>query len=79
MDEAIKESTSQYLARSRGGPKLIELEYGKIFKDTREARELSDYELQFMPAEELTTTTLADAKRFVARIEKYLRDAGVIE
>jgi len=32
-----------------------------------------------MPAEEFTETIIADAERFVARMEQYLRRVGAIE
>jgi uncharacterized protein (UPF0332 family) len=58
---------------------IIEAEYSDIYGAARDARELSDYELWFMPAEEFTETIIADAERFVARIERYLREVGAIE
>jgi uncharacterized protein (UPF0332 family) len=58
---------------------VIEAEYSDIYGAARDARELSDYELWFMPAEEFTETIIADAERFVARIEQYLREVGTIE
>lgn len=58
---------------------VIEAEYSDIYGATRDARELSDYELWFMPAEEFTETIIADAERFVARMEWYLREVGAIE
>jgi len=57
-------------------PGLLEPEYSKIYRDSRKAGELSDYELAFMPAEKLVETRLAEAKRFVARVEEYLRAEG---
>jgi uncharacterized protein (UPF0332 family) len=53
---------------------VIEAEYSDIYGAARDARELSDYELWFMPAEELTETIIADAEKFVARMEQYLRE-----
>jgi uncharacterized protein (UPF0332 family) len=58
---------------------VIEAEYSDIYGAARDARELSDYELWFMPAEEFTETIIADAERFVARMEQYLREVGTIE
>ncbi len=60
-------------------PSIIEVGYSDIYSAARDARELSDYELWFMPAEEFTETIIADAERFVARIERYLREVGAIE
>lgn len=59
-------------------PGLIEVQYSDIFKNVREARELSDYDLVFLPAEQLTQTRIAEAGRFVARIETYLTITGWI-
>ena len=58
---------------------VIEAEYSDIYGATRDARELSDYELWFMPAEEFTETIIADAERFVARMERYLKEVGAVE
>jgi len=55
---------------------VIEAEYSDIYGAARDARELSDYELWFMPAEEFAEIIIADAERFVARMERYLREAG---
>jgi len=55
---------------------VIEAEYSDIYGAARDARELSDYELWFMPAEEFTETVIADAEKFVARMEWYLREVG---
>jgi uncharacterized protein (UPF0332 family) len=57
---------------------IIEAEYSDIYGAARDARELSDYDLWFMPVEEFTETIIADAERFVARMEQYLREVGAI-
>jgi uncharacterized protein (UPF0332 family) len=59
-------------------PSVIEVEYSDIYGAIRDARELSDYELWFMLAEEFAETIVADAEKFVARMERYLRKAGEI-
>jgi len=58
---------------------LIEIEYSDIYAAAREARELSDYDLLYMPVEEFTQKTIADAEHFVTRMEQYLRGIGTIE
>jgi uncharacterized protein (UPF0332 family) len=58
---------------------VIEAEYSDIYGAVRDARELSDYDLWFMPVEEFTETIIADAERFVSRMEQYLRKVGAIE
>jgi uncharacterized protein (UPF0332 family) len=55
-------------------PGIIEKEYSDIYGAARDARELSDYELWFLPAEEFTKTIIADAETFVARMEQYLQE-----
>jgi uncharacterized protein (UPF0332 family) len=60
-------------------PSIIEVEYSDIYGAARDARELSDYELWFMPAEEFTEIVVVDAERFVARMERYLREVGAID
>jgi len=45
-------------------PGVIEAEYSGIYGAVRDARELSDYDLWFMPVEEFTETIIADAEGF---------------
>lgn len=54
-------------------PGLFELKYSKIYRDSREARELSDYELAFVAAEHLARTCLDEARQFVARVVEYFQ------
>jgi len=58
---------------------IVEAEYSDIYSVARDARELSDYDLWFMPVEEFAETIIADAEGFVARMERYLREVGAIE
>ncbi|MBI3361210.1 MAG: HEPN domain-containing protein [Chloroflexi bacterium] len=59
---------------------LIEREYFRIYLDARTNREQQDYEMAAPPlAEEKARKIVADAERFVARIERYLREAGAVE
>ena len=58
---------------------VIGAEYSDTYGAAMDARELSDYELWFMPAEEFTETVIADAEGFVARMERYLREVGATE
>jgi len=69
----VESAFSEYFIRD----KRIEEEYKDIFVRAREERELSDYELKDYSDEE-TRKILADCERFVARMEKYLRDVGAI-
>ncbi len=60
-------------------PGHIEPEFGKIYTRARKAREEQDYDLR---AAQLTTQDteqiVAEAERFVARMERYLREVGAI-
>jgi len=54
-------------------PGLLGPDYGMMYSDAREDRELSDYELLFTPAEEMARVRAAEARQFVARIEDLLQ------
>jgi uncharacterized protein (UPF0332 family) len=56
----------------------IQREYGRIFTVARKAREESDYADQLAFTREYAEKHLADAERFVARMEQYLKDVGAI-
>lgn len=55
----------------------IEMEYGKLYTLLRRTREDSDYNDRATATEEAARQRLADSRRFVARLEQYLRDAGL--
>jgi uncharacterized protein (UPF0332 family) len=57
----------------------IEAEYGRLYTLLRKTREDSDYNDKAVATEEMARQRLADAERFVARLTKYLREAGAIE
>ena len=59
-------------------PGLIEPEYGRILTSARKAREASDYADRLELDEEAARRIVADADRFVARMEEYLTNAGVL-
>ncbi len=46
-----------------------------MYTDAREDRELSDYELLFIPAREMAEARVAEAKQFVARIAAFIKDS----
>ncbi|HYN88860.1 MAG TPA: HEPN domain-containing protein [Ardenticatenaceae bacterium] len=59
---------------------LIEVEYGQIYRAARDWREEQDYSIAARHLDEATTGELVhNAERFVARLERYLRDAGGLE
>ena len=57
----------------------IEAEYGRLYTLLRKTREDSDYNDRAVATEEMARQRLADAERFVVRLEKYLREVGAIE
>jgi len=61
-------------------PGIIEPEFGKIYSRARKAREEQDYDLQAVPlTAQDVEHIVADAERFVACLERHLRQAGTIE
>lgn len=64
----------QYLIK----PGLIEPEYGSIYRRARRWREDADYSLSTEFTEETARNILIEAERFVARLEHYLRDQGLV-
>lgn len=57
----------------------IEAEYGRLYALLRKTREDSDYNDKAIASEEMARQRLADAERFVARLEQYLREAQAAE
>ena len=58
----------------------IEAEYGRIYTEARRLREANEYEFE---GESLThrdaRRLVADAERFIDRMERYLREAGAVK
>ena len=71
----VESAFHQFLVK----PGLIEPEYGAIYIKAFRERQNADYAdtTEFTAAK--ARQVLEDATRFVARMEKYLRDAGAIE
>ncbi len=72
---ALKAALSQFLVK----PGLVEEEYKDIYHDLFRHRQTSDYEPRFTPEPEETARLLAEAERFVARMENFLRERGALE
>jgi uncharacterized protein (UPF0332 family) len=73
---AVQASFNEFLVK----PGLIEMEYGQFYRAAREWREEQDYSDVARVLDEPTATLIVnDAERFVARLERYLREAGAIE
>lgn len=61
-------------------PRHVEPEFGRIYTRARQAREEQDYDLDAAPlTPEDAEQIVSEAERFVARIERYLREAGAID
>ena len=58
----------------------IEAEYGKIYTEARRLREASEYAFESEPLKEADARRIvSDAERFVARLERYLREVGAVK
>jgi uncharacterized protein (UPF0332 family) len=57
----------------------IEAEYGRLYALLRKTREDSDYNDRMIATEDMARQRLADAERFVARLEQYLREVKAVE
>jgi uncharacterized protein (UPF0332 family) len=72
---AVQAAFNEFLVK----PGLIEVEYGHIYRNAREWREEQDYSDVARQLDEPTAALIVhDAGRFVARLERYLREAGAI-
>lgn len=61
-------------------PGLIETEYGRMLAHARRERDSQDYQFPPSPLTEgQARQTVADAERFVARMERYLREVGALD
>jgi uncharacterized protein (UPF0332 family) len=58
---------------------LIEDEYGRIYTLLRNTREDTDYNDRVVVNEAIARERLAEAHRFVERLERYLREIGALE
>jgi len=68
----VQAALSKFLVR----PRFVEAEYKDIYNRLREGREDSDYGPEILDNEEFATDRLAEAERFVARMEAFLREQG---
>jgi uncharacterized protein (UPF0332 family) len=57
-------------------PGLIEVEYSRIYERVMDDRHTSDYDVEASIEPERTVTDLEDARRFVDRVEQYLKGEG---
>jgi len=70
----VQSAFGHYLVK----PGLIEPEYGRILTSARKARETSDYADRIELDEEMAQRIVADADRFVVRMEEYLANVGML-
>ena len=58
---------------------LVEPEFGQIYSRVRQAREMQDYDVTAVTLTlEETERLVSDAERFVARLDSYLRQVGMM-
>jgi uncharacterized protein (UPF0332 family) len=58
---------------------LIEIEYSDIYGDVMDARVVSDYDVTIEADPTTAKGTLEDARRFVERVSRHLREEGWLE
>ena len=68
--DAVKRLFGREMIKSR----LLENEYAVILREEQDERLLADYDVTYAPDKELIEERLADAERFIRRIELYLED-----
>ena len=57
-------------------PEEIEAEYSDIYGRVMENRHVGDYEIELPIEPQVAADDLRDARRFVGRVEQYLREEG---
>jgi uncharacterized protein (UPF0332 family) len=72
---AVRAGLHQFLVQ----PGLIEPEYGKLYDEAFDMRHHADYDDFSKYTEETARQLLADAERYVARLETHLRSVGAID
>jgi uncharacterized protein (UPF0332 family)/predicted nucleotidyltransferase len=68
----VQAALSEFLVK----PGLVEPEYKDIYNALKDKRESSDYDPRFVAAPDEAHKLLADAERFVARMEAFLQGQG---
>ena len=68
----VQAALSKFLVR----PGFVEADYKDIYNRLREGKEDSDYGPEILDNEEFAANRLAEAERFVARMETFLREQG---
>jgi len=70
----VQAALSKFLVR----PGFVEAAYKDIYNRLREGREDSDYGPEILDNEEFAANRLAEAERFVARMEAFLQEQGAL-
>lgn len=70
----VESAFSQFLVK----PGYIEPEFSRLYRRARRQREEADYADEPNIDETVARQTLADVERFVDRLERFLREAGVL-
>jgi uncharacterized protein (UPF0332 family) len=68
----VESAFSEYLIK----PMFLEPEFGRIYQRARRSREEVDYAEDAAPDAGQAQRVLADAERFVERLERFLMDSG---
>ena len=71
----VESAFSQYLVK----PGYIEPEFSRLYQMARRQREEADYADEPDIDETMARQTLAEAERFVDRLERFLREVGALE
>jgi hypothetical protein len=82
MTKSIETKTHQGLIRNFAlhlvKPGIIEVEYGDILRQEKEDRETGDYEPFVTFEHSEAEKRVQDAKRFLERIEQFLKESGIL-
>lgn len=70
----VESAFSEFLIK----PGYIGPEYGRIYQRARRSREEADYAEDASIDEAEARQTLADAERFVGRLERFLSETGAV-
>ncbi len=70
----VESAFSEYLVK----PGYVEVEFGRLYQKARRQREEADYAEDVVVDEATARQILADAERFVDRLERFLREREVL-